>query len=229
MLAHIHEYTKIFSFQLDVISISFCFQNLLVLLWPCCFPFLPSFLYSPLLVSTWTTEFCLFILRIKLNELYYYEDEVKMVLYSREMWNALFFIGCYWRTDVYKNGRSPALLFDCFGRGTSVARRDQGGSFALSRVMPGLLSEPIWCKKTEIGDEDSVSLRTYLDASRMYDWNYISYSATLPLSVACYLMERTWALLSNGYCLDKYSKRSGKWKTSPEIIFAFKIFLMDWF
>ena len=51
-----------------------------------------------------------------------------------------------------------------FGRGTSVARRDQ-------RVMSGLLSELIWCIKPEIGDEDSASLKTYLDASRMYDWN----------------------------------------------------------
>ena len=43
-----------------------------------------------------------------------------------------FFIGCYWRIDVYKNDRSPALLFlFCFGRGTSVARRDQGGGLAL--------------------------------------------------------------------------------------------------
>ena len=38
-------------------------------------------------------------------------EEVKMVLYSRGVWNALFFIGWYWRTDVYKNGRSPALLW----------------------------------------------------------------------------------------------------------------------
>ena len=26
-------------------------------------------------------------------------------------------------------------------------------------------------KETEIGDEDSASLKTYLDVSRMYDWN----------------------------------------------------------
>ena len=54
-----------------------------------------------------------------------------MVLYSRGVWNALFFIGCYWRTDVYKNGRSLALLFYCFGRGTSAARRDQGSGLDL--------------------------------------------------------------------------------------------------
>ena len=34
-------------------------------------------------------------------------------------------------------------LFLCFGRGTSVARRDQGGRFGFARVMPGFLSEPI--------------------------------------------------------------------------------------
>ena len=60
-----------------------------------------------------------------------------MVLYSRGGWNALFFIGCYWRTDVYKNGRSLALLFYCFGRGTSVARRDQGGGLALPESCRG--------------------------------------------------------------------------------------------
>ena len=36
----------------------------------------------------------------------------------------------------------PLLFFLCFGRGTSVARRDHGGGLALS-VMLGLLSEPI--------------------------------------------------------------------------------------
>ena len=67
------------------------------------------------------------------------QDEVKMVLYSRGVWNALFFISCYWRTDVYKNGRSPALSFFlfCFGRGTRVARRDQGGGLALPESCRG--------------------------------------------------------------------------------------------
>ena len=32
-------------------------------------------------------------------------DEVKMVLYSRGVWNALFSLAVYWKTDVYKNGR----------------------------------------------------------------------------------------------------------------------------
>ena len=36
-----------------------------------------------------------------------------------------------------KNGRSPALLFYCFGRGTSVARRDQGGGLALPESCRG--------------------------------------------------------------------------------------------
>ena len=97
-----------------------------------------------------------------------------MVLYIvEECEMPCFFIGCYWRTDVYKNGRSPALLFFlfCFGRGTSVARRDQGAGLALPESCRGFCRSRYDAKKPEIGDEDSASLKTYLDASRMYDWN----------------------------------------------------------
>ena len=41
-------------------------------------------------------------------------------------------------------------------------------------------------QKPEIGDEDSASLRTYLDASGMYDWNSCIrdwYATHSPLSV----------------------------------------------
>ena len=72
---------------------------------------------------------------------------IYIYIYSRGVWNALFFIGCYWMTDVYKNGRSPALLFFCFwvcffcffcfGRGMSVPRRDQGGGLALPESCRG--------------------------------------------------------------------------------------------
>ena len=58
------------------------------------------------------------------------------------------------------------FFFFCFGRGTSVARRDQGGSLALAGVYVGA----DMMQKLEIGDEDSASRKTYLDVSRMYDW-----------------------------------------------------------
>ena len=105
--------------------------------------------------------------------------------YSRGVWNALFFIGCYWRTDVYKNGRSPALLFFlfCFGRGTSIVRHDQGGGLALPESCQGFCRSRYDAKNPKIGDEDSASLKTYLDASRMYDWTTPLISRTLKLSI----------------------------------------------
>ena len=57
----------------------------------------------------------------------------------------------------------------CFGRGTSVARRDQGVGLALPESCRGFCRSRYDAKKLEIGDEDSASLKTYLDASRMYD------------------------------------------------------------
>ena len=57
----------------------------------------------------------------------------------------------------------------CFGRGTSVARRDLGGGLALPESCRGCCRSRYDAKKFEIGDEDSASLRTYFDASRMYD------------------------------------------------------------
>ena len=57
----------------------------------------------------------------------------------------------------------------CFGRGASVARHDQGGSLALPESCRGFCRSRYDAKKPEIGDEDSASLKTYLDASRMYD------------------------------------------------------------
>ena len=57
----------------------------------------------------------------------------------------------------------------CFGRGTSVARRHQGGGLALPESCRGFSRSRYDAKKPEIGDEDSASLKTYLDAFRMYD------------------------------------------------------------
>ena len=59
--------------------------------------------------------------------------------------------------------------FFYFGRGTSVARRDQGRSLALPESCWGFCWSRYDVKKTKIGDKDSASLKTYLDASRMYD------------------------------------------------------------
>ena len=61
-------------------------------------------------------------------------DEVKMVLYSRGVWNALFSLAVYKKTDVYKNSRSPAfiifyLLWLRHERSTSRSRR-RIGSFS---------------------------------------------------------------------------------------------------
>ena len=56
-----------------------------------------------------------------------------------------------------------------FGKGTSVSRRDQGGGLAFPESFRGCCRSRYDAKKPEIGDEDSASLKTYLDASRMYD------------------------------------------------------------
>ena len=42
-----------------------------------------------------------------------------------------------------KNGRSPALQFYCFGRGTERSTSRSRRRLGSSRVMLGLLSEPI--------------------------------------------------------------------------------------
>ena len=42
-------------------------------------------------------------------------------------------------------------------------------------------------QKPEIGDEDSASLRTYLDASRMYDWEIINKDVTWNHITVCKL------------------------------------------
>ena len=57
--------------------------------------------------------------------------------------------------------------FYCFGRGTSVARRDQGVGLALPESCRGCCRSRYDAKNPEIGDEDSASLKTYLDASRI--------------------------------------------------------------
>ena len=72
-------------------------------------------------------------------------DEVKMVLYSRGVWNALFFIGCYWRTDVCKNGRSPGFYFIALVE----ARRDQRGGLALPESCRGCCRSRYDAKKTK--------------------------------------------------------------------------------
>ena len=64
-----------------------------------------------------------------------------------------------------------SYYFYYFGRDTSVARRDQGGGLALPESCRGCCRSRYDAKKNEIGDKDSASLRTYLDVSKMYDWN----------------------------------------------------------
>ena len=100
------------------------------------------FIFSSILTLIGECTFCflkLFCANIKIKIEYSINDYyVYGIIYSRGVWNALFFIGCYWRTDMYKNGRSPAiLLFFGFGRSTSVARCDQGGGLALPESCRG--------------------------------------------------------------------------------------------
>ena len=59
----------------------------------------------------------------------------------------------------------PYYIFFCFGRGTSVASRDQGGGLALPESFQGFCRSRYDAKM----NEDSASLKTYLDASRKYD------------------------------------------------------------
>ena len=115
-------------------------------------------------------------------------DEVMTTLYSRGAQNAPFSLAdAKWHMSI-KNGRSPALriFFDCFSNvmvhGMSLLRR----RFDSSRVMPGLLLESIWCK-IEIGKENSASLMTFLDASRMYNLNFL-YFHILFFSVSLHVL-----------------------------------------
>ena len=89
--------------------------------------------YSEILL-VWLT-FSVFFLLVSWLVVWVLWYIIYMVLYIvEECGMPCFSLAVYWRTDVYKNGRSPALLlnffFFCFGRGTSVARRDQGGGLA---------------------------------------------------------------------------------------------------
>ena len=61
------------------------------------------------------------------------------------------------------------IFLFCFGRGTSVAHRNQGGGLALPESCRGFCWSQYDAKKPEISNEDSASLKTYFDASRMHD------------------------------------------------------------
>ena len=100
-------------------------------------------------------------------------DEVKMVLYSWGVWNALFSLAVYQKTDVYKNGRSPAfyLFFLCFGRGMSVARRDHGGGLALLESSWGYCRSWYDAEITRNRQWRQRITEDLPDASKMYDWN----------------------------------------------------------
>ena len=58
--------------------------------------------------------------------------------------------------------------FIALAKARCVARRDQGGGLALPESCRGCCRGR-YDAELEIGDEDSASLKTYLDASRMYD------------------------------------------------------------
>ena len=100
-----------------------------------------------------------------------------MVLYSRGVWNALFSLAVYKKTDVYKNGRSPVFIyfFLCFGKGTSVARRDHGGGLALSESSRGYC--PSWydAEITRNRQWRQRITEDLPDAYKMYDWNIYIY------------------------------------------------------
>ena len=91
-------------------------------------------------------------------------------LYSRGARNALFSLtDAEWHMSI-KNGRSPALLFFLIllAMLRCVARRYQGGGLTLLESCRGCC----WSRydaEPEIGEENSASLMTSRDASRMYD------------------------------------------------------------
>ena len=98
-------------------------------------------------------------------------DEVKSTLKGRGARNALFSLAdAEWHMSI-KKGRSPALLvffFIVLAMLRCVARRYQGDSLTLLESCQGCC----WSRydaEPEICDENSASLMTSLDASRMYD------------------------------------------------------------
>ena len=96
-------------------------------------------------------------------------DEVKMVFYIVEECG----MPCFslavteWQMTIRTAEVRPYcfffVVFFCFGRGTSVARRDQGGGLTLPESCPGFCRSRYDAQKPEIGDEDSASLKTYPD------------------------------------------------------------------
>ena len=62
-------------------------------------------------------------------------------------------------------------FFLCFGRGTSVARRDPGGSLALSESSRGYCRSWYDAEITRNRQWRQRITENFLDASKMYDWN----------------------------------------------------------
>ena len=89
----------------------------------------------------------------------------------------VFFLSLLWNNNkaglrpFYKNGRSPALFFLCFGRGMSVARRDHGGGLALPESCRGYCRSRYDAEITRNRQWRQRITEDLLDASKMYDWN----------------------------------------------------------
>ena len=100
-------------------------------------------------------------------------DEVKMVLYSRGVWNACFHWLFTKRQMSIRTARSPAfyLFFLRFGRGTSVARRDHGGGLALLESSRGYCRSWYDTEITRNRQWRQHITEDLPDASKMYDWN----------------------------------------------------------
>ena len=102
-------------------------------------------------------------------------DEVKMVLYSWGVWNALFSLAVFTKRQMSIRTAEVRLFiyfFLCFGRGMSVARCDHGGGLALSESSWGYCRSWYDAEITRNRQWRQRITEDLPDASKMYDWNY---------------------------------------------------------
>ena len=106
-------------------------------------------------------------------------DEVKMVLYSRGVWMPCFHWLFTKRQMSIRTAEVRFFFFDfflftfflCFGRGTSVARRDHGGGLALSESSRGYCRSWYDAEITRNRQWTQRITEDLPDASKIYDWN----------------------------------------------------------
>ena len=113
--------------------------------------------------------------------IYIYIYEVKMVLYTAEEWGMPCF---HWlftkrqmsiRTAEVRPYCFFFLFFFCFGRGTSVARRDHGDGLSLLESCRGYCRSRYDAEITRNRQWRQCITEALPDASKMYDWNIYIY------------------------------------------------------